>query len=225
MQLDNVSLALSGVFFLSFLTALFWLYSRSITATVRQQLFDNEKRAFLGQLDIAVHRHLLILPSLPVIDVFETSWLDKLSLTLCAQSYQRFDFTLYHRKNMEIGCVINLIPYRQKQTAKKYRVLRQLCKSADLPLLEYEAKPWRDITELSRTVLSSCGIEDNDGLDFEITAPRETVREVKAIVDPNCPKCKQPMKLKTLTSGPKAGLECWVCTNYPTCNGVRKVHS
>ena len=225
MPLDNTPLTFSLITLIFIFVVILWVRFRPIQSKIKKKIFDQEKHAFLGQLDLAVHRHLLILPSLKAADILQLGWLDRLSLKLHFRSQKQFDFILYHRKTMEVRGAINLTHPRQKQQSRKLKLLRRLCKTAHLPLLEYETKPWRDVTELSRTVLSSCGIETPESVNFELTEPRETVREIHALVDPSCPKCKSPMKLKKLTTGQKAGMRCWVCSNYPLCNGARKVHS
>ena len=38
---------------------------------------------------------------------------------------------------------------------------------------------------------------------------------------PACPKCGQPMALRTARRGPHAGRRFWGCQNYPDCKGTR----
>jgi four helix bundle suffix protein len=40
---------------------------------------------------------------------------------------------------------------------------------------------------------------------------------------PVCPKCGEPMALRTARKGPNAGAQFWGCCGYPKCNGLRPV--
>lgn len=225
MLLDSFPLVLSGsLFIVAAITWCLWLTFNPLKASTNINLLEQDKRAFLGQLDIAVRSHLMVLPSLPIGDVLRSGKWSPTSATLSIRKNRRFDFVLYHRRKMEVCCVINLIPYNKKSSSKEFKLLRQLCEAAELPLLEYDMKPWRDVTELRRTVLATCGIEEEGTPDYELPTPREAIAEVETIVDPDCPKCKNSMKLRTLKKGPQAGLECWVCSAYPNCKGARMIH-
>ncbi|WBA80457.1 DUF2726 domain-containing protein [Endozoicomonas sp. GU-1] len=227
MLLDSFSLVVSGslIVLIAAIAWFLWLTFSPFKAKPNTLLFDQDKRAFFGQLDIAVRSHLMVLPSLPVGDVLAAGRFSRTAMALNIKKNRRFDFVLYHRKKMEICCVINLIPYNTKSNSKEFKLLRQLCEAAELPLLEYDMKPWRDVTELRRTVLATCGFTEEGTPDYELPTPREAIAEVETIVDPQCPKCHSPMRLRTLKKSPQAGLECWVCSTYPSCKGARMVHS
>lgn len=40
---------------------------------------------------------------------------------------------------------------------------------------------------------------------------------------PSCPKCGQPMQLRTIKKGTHQGEQFWGCTDYPKCDGVRRL--
>ncbi|WP_257263989.1 DUF2726 domain-containing protein [Endozoicomonas sp. ONNA2] len=164
-----------------------WLTFSPFKAKTNTLLFEQDKRAFFGQLDIAVRSHLMVLPSLPVGDVLEPDKFSRTAVALSIKRNRRFDFVLYHRKKMQVCCVINLIPYNTKPNAQKFRLIRQLCAAAELPLLEYDMKPWRDVNELRRTVLSTCGCEEEGTPEYELLTPTEAMAEAEVIVDPQCP--------------------------------------
>lgn len=228
MLLDSFPLVLSGS--LVVVAAIAWYLWLTFSpfpfkAKTNTLLFEQEKRAFLGQLDIAVRSHLMVLPSLPIGDVLESGKFGRTAMVISIKKNRRFDFVLYHRRKMEVCCVINLIPYKTKSNSKEFKLLRQLCKAAELPLLEYDMKPWRDVTELRRTVLATCGFDEDSFPEYELPAPRETIAKVENVVDPRCPKCHSLMKLRTLKKGPRAGQKYWVCGTYPNCKGARTAHS
>lgn len=164
-----------------------WLNFSPLNAKIRTYLFEQDKRAFLGQLDIAVRSHLMVLPSLPIGDVLKAKRFNRTALIVNIKRDRRFDFVLYHRRKMEVCCVINLIPYNTKSNAKEFRLLRQLCDAAGLPLLEYDMKPWRDVTELRRSIFATCGIEEEGTPDNELPPPKADIVEVGTTVNTGLP--------------------------------------
>nr|MDT0251640.1 hypothetical protein [Endozoicomonas sp.] len=67
MLLDIFPLVLSGSLLIVAVIAWYlWLTFSPLKANINMNLLEQDKRAFLGQLDIAVRSHLLVLPSLPV---------------------------------------------------------------------------------------------------------------------------------------------------------------
>ena len=207
---------------------LIWLRKSPLEVACRKPLFKPEARSFLGQLDIAVCSHLNIFPSLPVTDVLEARRFSKGGMTLKKVMSQRFDYVLCHRKEMSVRCVIKLHPDEKSRNSKEMVALRAACKAAELPLLEYGVKPYRDVHQLRKVVLSTCGIDSFEAQEHGIAeAKRETKNTYEFSANnpttPSCPKCAGSMKLTTIKKGERAGQECWVCAAYPECKGARLV--
>jgi four helix bundle suffix protein len=40
---------------------------------------------------------------------------------------------------------------------------------------------------------------------------------------PACPKCGEPMRLRNVRKGPRAGGQFWGCVNFPECDGLREM--
>lgn len=193
-----------------------WFLWRSfgpIKAIINSQLFEHDKRSFFGQLDIAVRTHLMVLPSLPVGDVLNCSKWGRSGAIANIKKNRRFDFVLYHRRKMQVCCAIILIPYKTDAKTKEFRLLRELCQAADLPLLEYDMKPWRDVPEMRKSIFATLGIADEGPPDFVIKDEPKS--------DPVCPKCQGSMTLRTLQKGARAGQRWWVCDSFPGCKGAR----
>ena len=208
------------------LGVLIWLRKTPVVVACREPLFKPESRSFLGQLDIAVRSHLMIFPSMSVIDVVEASRFSKGALALRRVSKQRFDYVLCNRKEMEVLCVIKLLPYGKNSDNKEMKALREVCNAAGLTLLEYEMKPYRNVLELRKVVLSACGIDELEAQEHGLAeAPKEEFQAIKALEtpedSPECPKCSASMKLTTIKKGSRAGQECWICSTYPNCKGAR----
>ncbi|OED41767.1 hypothetical protein ACH42_13110 [Endozoicomonas sp. (ex Bugula neritina AB1)] len=227
---------------ISVLAAMLVLLRKSpIKIVCRDPLFTSEARSFLGQLDIAVRSHLNVFPSLPVSDILEARRFTKGALALKQVSKQRFDYVLCHRKEMEVLCVIKLLPYGKNSDNKELNALRNVCEAAGLTLLEYEMKPYRNVMELRKVVFSACGIDELEAQEHSVLVQNdheserskeqdsslppssEQVQELSTTTEksPECPKCSGEMKLTTIKKGVKVGQECWVCSSYPVCRGAR----
>ena len=207
-----------------------WLRKSPLEIQCRDPLFNPESRSFLGQLDIAVRSHLSIFPSLPVTDVLQADRFSKGKLTLNRVSKQRFDYVLCHPRNMEVLCVVKLLPYGKSSDSKEMNALREVCEAADLTLLEYEMKPYRDVLELRKVVFSACGIDELEAQEHGlIEAQKESEQPTEEMLEandgPECPKCSGNMKLTTIKKGARAGQQCWICTTYPNCKGAKLLNN
>ena len=208
-------LIILAVLILALLLFFIWLKRAPLNLQLREPLFESDKRAFLGQLDIAVRTHLIVFPSLPVTDLLTSGQFSRGNLALNRLANERFDYVLCHRREMDIRCVVKLIPYGTKQNDRQLRFLRKACESAGLTMLEYEMKPYRDVAELRQVVFSACGIDEMEYSELDLQDDREVTAK------PSCPKCSGIMELATIKKGTHAGQECWICSTYPTCKGAR----
>ncbi len=54
--------------------------------------------------------------------------------------------------------------------------------------------------------------------------PTDPTNQTDATVQiPNCPKCGEPMALRTAKQGKKAGQQFWGCTGYPDCKSTIEI--
>ena len=67
--------------------------------------------------------------------------------------------------------------------------------------------------------------KEEGGFTEGLTAERLAYRtQQSAAVDaPTCPKCGSPMIKRVAKKGINSGKEFWSCSNYPTCNGTRRI--
>ncbi len=54
-----------------------------------------------------------------------------------------------------------------------------------------------------------------------LTDPSDHTDPSNQLDPPLCPKCNQPMALRTARKGPTPGSQFWGCQNYPDCRGTR----
>jgi restriction system protein len=64
---------------------------------------------------------------------------------------------------------------------------------------------------------------EEGGFKERLTRCREAARADPEA--PACPKCGEPMRLRSARKGPRAGGKFWGCTNYPACDGLLDVES
>jgi len=76
-----------------------------------------------------------------------------------------------------------------------------------------------------------CSVIEAQRLAPTLKTRREHIRHVEAVVeekqqrikDNRCPKCGQPMVLRTRKSGAHQGRQFWGCSAYPRCKSIRPV--
>lgn len=76
---------------------------------------------------------------------------------------------------------------------------------------------------LIRKQLSAQGKQflEDGGFKERLTRHREAARADPEA--PPCPKCDEPMRLRSARKGPRAGRKFWGCPNYPECDGLLDV--
>lgn len=67
--------------------------------------------------------------------------------------------------------------------------------------------------------------KDEGGFTENLTQERLAAQKEKASSDgaPNCPKCGAPMILRVIKKGSHQGEQFWGCTDYPKCDGTRRI--
>jgi len=78
---------------------------------------------------------------------------------------------------------------------------------------------------LIRKQLSALGgrFLEEGGFKERLTRQREAARSDPEA--PPCPKCGEPMRLRSARKGPRAGQKFWGCPNYPECDGLIDVET
>lgn len=67
--------------------------------------------------------------------------------------------------------------------------------------------------------------KEEGGFTEGLTAERLAYRTQQSVAKnaPSCPLCGKPMIKRVAKKGINSGKEFWSCTNYPNCNGTRKI--
>ena len=152
---------MAALFFLVVALVLLWIKTRPLSVASRKPFFPPSRRAFLGQLEMAVRSHLIVYPYIPVTRVFKSRRLSRGQDLIQSMRSQHIDYILCSRKDLSVVCAITLDD-NNKSTLKKKKILRKLCDSAEIPLLEYEEKPYRNVPALRRQIFAVCSINDSE---------------------------------------------------------------
>jgi four helix bundle suffix protein len=84
----------------------------------------------------------------------------------------------------------------------------------------------RLVLMLSRQIENQLAtFREEGGFTEALTAERLAHRTEKSLQDdaPLCPQCGKPMIKRMAKKGMNSGREFWSCSNYPACNGTRKI--
>ena len=157
---SHIHILIAAIVIISGMLALLVIGSKAAKSVQRKPLLTPSARSFFGQLDMAVSTHLIILPSIPVTSVISAKYFTWSHHLLSKLAADTFDFLLCDRKNMDFICTISLREPKEQQT-KKMITLKKLCAAIDLPFLEYDHKPYRDVPTLRKQIFASCNIDTN----------------------------------------------------------------
>lgn len=129
----------------------------------RLYLFTQAERSFLGVLDLAISDQYRIFGKVRVADVLKvprglsrSEWQTAFNKI----SAKHFDFVLADPKTLEVKYVIELndMSHRSEKRAERDQFLREACRSADLRLIEVDAKRSYTVAELTTLLVEPAPI-------------------------------------------------------------------
>ncbi len=115
---------------------------------------------------MAVNSHLAVFPDMSASTVFTGGKLGRGRTYLKRLGGTSFDYVLCDRKTMTVVCAVSL--GSPKGFSGEQKKLKKLCELAELPLLEYGDKPYRNVPALRRQIFLACGIKEH-GLPMNIS--------------------------------------------------------
>ena len=160
-MLSGIHLAIFAVLLVMAIPVFLWMRSTPASSSYRKALFTPPGRSFFGQLDMAVRSHYIVFPSVPVTSIISARRFTRGQALLSKFNRHTFDYVICDRKTMDVKCLISL-NIKGKKHSKKIKSLKKLCKCVDLPLLEYEEKPYRNVPALRRQIFTTCGENEFD---------------------------------------------------------------
>lgn len=158
------------------------------------------------------------------------------------------DYTNWLLQHEEVPWSIHSAELKQVQNTKfdKITYTEDVLYQSSLHILTQKHKfdTWLktdDSIEVARCILVLCDrlitmlnkqLEKNlqtfteeGGFTEALTAERLKQRTQESVQDdaPACPKCGKPMLKRVAKKGINSGKEFWSCSDYPNCNGTRKI--
>jgi len=186
-------------------------------------LFTPAERSFLGVLKQSVGDKIEIIGKVRVADVISP----KKGLSPSARqkafnkiSAKHFDFLLCNKSDMAVLCAVELndSSHRTPNRAERDDFLLNVCRAADVPLLQIPAKNsynLNDVKEhLAKYLKKSLPVVASESQKASPTTTQEK----------RCPKCASSMIRRVAKQGQNAGKEFWACSAYPKCKHIEDKH-
>lgn len=189
-------------------------------------LLTPAERSFFGVLEQAVGSDYRIFAKVRVADVLVVK--PGLERTARQRAFNRisakhFDFVLCRRDDLSIALAIELddASHQQKRRQARDAFVAEVCRSAQLPLLQVPAKAGYSIDDLRAQVDSVLPRGTADVVaETSVSMRSAEAPAAPATAVPACPKCSGAMVERRFRSGPDAGKALWGCTRYPACRGT-----
>ena len=215
---------------------------------VRDDFLSPAERSYYHVLNVAVGDWAIVCPKVSLADLFyaktgshrlNTSYTNRIAR-------KHVDFLLCDPQSLTPLVGIELDDSSHSRAARKRRdaFVDQVFAAAGLPLLR---QPVQFAYEMRGLGLALRSLADRE---MQTETPMSPAATVQGPVDtsvpetespdqpaeacsepspspegpPPCPKCGQPMVLRTVKrDGPRKGSQFWGCPNYPRCHGIREL--
>ncbi len=215
------------------------------------QFLTNAERSFYGVLAEAIDGRGLIFAKVRVADVLAPrKGLDRSARTRAFNriSAKHFDFVICEPGDCSIQLTVELddSSHSRAKRRDRDRFLDEACASAGLPLLRIRTVRAYSVAEVRREIEQQVPQWRSEPVVDEPAevpanpeplapaAPAIELDESEAVPDvplepqlpsgtPSCPRCSEPMVLRTAQAGSRAGESFWGCSNFPGCHGILTV--
>lgn len=215
---------------------------------VRDDFLSSVERNFYHVLRMAVGDWAIVCPKVSMGDLFYAESSDHSTwASLRNRIAQRHvDFTLCDPRSMQplLGIELDDSSHSRASRQERDTFVDQVFAAAGLPLFRQPARAAYDVRSLGSALCSLAGRDRPPGAEV---SPPQTVEELPDASPPEagspvqpasssssassagkepplCPKCGQPMVLRTVKKeGPYKGRLFWGCPSYPRCRGIRDV--
>lgn len=212
---------------------------------------SNAERSFYGVLVDAVDGRGLVFAKVRVADVLAPrKGMDRSARTRAFNriSAKHLDFVICEPGDCSVQLAVELddSTHSGAKRRDRDRFLDDACASAGLPLLRIRTARAYSVAEVRREIEQrvpqwcSEPVVDEPA---EVPAKPEPVApeapgieldESEAVADvpvepqlpsgmPSCPRCSEPMVLRTAQAGSRAGESFWGCSDFPRCHGILTV--
>jgi hypothetical protein len=133
---------------------------------------------------------------------------------------KRIDFVVCETQTMKPVYAIELDDksHNAPQRQERDKFLDAAFKAAGLPLVHIENKAGYSREELIMQLLQPLGNIKSRAV--PVKQKTELPVDQTVLTPPRCPKCGQPMVMRTGSVGAHAGKKFWGCSNYPNCTAI-----
>jgi len=185
-------------------------------------LFTPAERSFFGVLKQSVGEEIEVFGKVRVADVITP----KKGMSPSARqkafnkiSAKHFDFLLCNKSDMAILCAVELNDSSHKATNRAERdvILLNVCKSADVPLLQIPAKNVYSLNDIKEHLGKYIKESSRAAVSEYQNEPQAVVKEKR------CPKCASGMIRRVAKQGQNAGKEFWACSAYLRCKHTEPI--
>jgi very-short-patch-repair endonuclease len=212
------------------------------------QFLSKAERSFYGVLADAVDGRGLIFAKVRVADVLAPrKGLDRSAWTRAFNriSAKHFDFVICEPGDCSVQLAVELddSTHSKGKRRDRDRFLDEACESAGLPLLRVRAARAYAVAEIRDEIeqqILRWRSEPVSDAPAEMPAEPEPVAPEVPVIDldvsepvadvasepqfapetPSCPRCSEPMVLRTAQAGSRAGESFWGCSRFPGCHGI-----
>jgi hypothetical protein len=216
---------------------------------VRDDFLSPAERSFYHVLRTAVGDWAVICPKVSLNDLFFAKSGDhRANISLQNRiARKHVDFLLCDPRSTQplLGIELDDSGHSRASRRERDRFVDQVFAAASLPLMRQPVQAAYDVRRLSSTLRSLAGRDQKAAAQAcadptaqeppDVPPPpgaessdrsAEAPSQVSLIAQgpPLCPKCGQPMVLRTVQKeGPRKGSRFWGCVNYPRCHGTREM--
>lgn len=196
-------------------------------------LFSPAERSFLGVLDLAVGSDFRVFGKVRVADVLAPQGgLSKTELQVALNKINRkhFDFVLCRSDDLTVLCAIELndASHQQKHRQERDELLADVCRSAGLPLIMFDARHAYAAADVSARIAEVIAIPGAQGAGVVPETPQSasakpSLATQESAAGPICPRCSSAMVRRTAKGGENSGQEFWGCSNFPKCREILSI--
>jgi hypothetical protein len=193
---------------------------------VRDDFLSPAERSLYGVLCAAVGEWATVCPKISLGDVFDPQSGDhSANMTYRNRIAQKHvDFLLCDPGSMRplLGVELDDASHERSDRQDRDAFVDQVFGAAGLPLLRVPAQAAYDTRALAASIQERVGpAGQGTATGAERAAEGAPVTDVDGAGPPLCPRCGQPMVLRTARRGSHEGEAFWGCADYPHCRGVR----
>jgi hypothetical protein len=192
---------------------------------VRDDFLSPAERSLYGVLCTAVGEWATVCPKISLGDVFYVRSGDH-SMYLHHRNQitqKHVDFLLCDPGSMRplLGVELDDASHERPNRQKRDVAVDRIFAAAGLPLLRVPVQAAYDTRALAAAVRERAGQGAATAEERVAEGVPVTGEEVDGAGPPLCPRCGQPMVLRTARRGTHEGEAFWGCPDYPRCRGVR----